>query len=117
MMKFMKILIVDDSQVNVAFLSLIISKHPFTAEVEVAENGWEALKKTGSNEYQLVFMDINMPVMDGFEASRRILLKQPNLPIVVLTADVTPEVERKSRSLGIKAVLNKPYLKMKLSNH
>ena len=75
----------------------------------MAVNGREALEKVAQGRYDLVLMDVHMPVMDGLEATRRIrALVGGDLPIVGLTADAYREDVRRCREAGMDGVLIKP---------
>jgi len=68
-----KVLVVDDNDFNLFTLQQIIEQVMPSITVDTAYNGLEALRKVEAGEkYSLIFMDINMPVMDGLEASSRI---------------------------------------------
>lgn len=97
-----KILLAEDNDVNRRLASLLLSKHNFY--VETAGNGEEALEKLRNESFDLVLMDVRMPVMDGIEASKRIRndLKL-NIPIIGVTAAVELEEDKE---LGINAGMN-----------
>ncbi|NJL32833.1 MAG: response regulator [Chloroflexaceae bacterium] len=81
-------------------------------EVDVATNGEEALKQLEQASYDLVLMDIQMPVMDGMETTRRIRQSnQPyrNVPIIALTANVMREQQDEYLALGVDDILSKPF--------
>ncbi|AEJ60492.1 multi-sensor hybrid histidine kinase [Spirochaeta thermophila DSM 6578] len=102
-----RILVVEDYMPNQKIVSLVLSEAG--AEVEVAVNGREALEKVAQGRYDLVLMDVHMPVMDGLEATRRIrALVGGDLPIVGLTADAYREDVRRCREAGMDGVLIKP---------
>lgn len=85
-----KVLIVDDSALVRKQLSDIISTLDF--EIDIAKNGQEAVDKATSTQYDVITMDINMPVMDGIEAVSRIMQEQPTAILMVsslTTADAT----------------------------
>jgi CheY-like chemotaxis protein len=64
--------------------------------------------------YDLVIMDLHMPVMDGMEASQIILKKRPDMPIIMLSANVTKEAVTKAKEVGIEYYITKPVSKEKL---
>ncbi len=90
-----KVLIVDDSALARKQLREIIATLDF--EIDVAKNGKEAVDKATSMQYDVITMDINMPVMDGIEAVKQIMAKQPTSILMVssLTTDsITPRYLR-----------------------
>ena len=81
-----KILVVDDDDVSFFLVQEILSKHP--VEIIRANNGCEAMEyfKTEKDPFNLVIMDIRMPEMNGYEATRRIKELNPSMPVIALTA-------------------------------
>ncbi|RME65777.1 MAG: response regulator, partial [Nitrospirae bacterium] len=113
----LRILLVEDSPDNRLLIQSYLKKTPHT--VEVAENGQEAVEKFKAGRYDLVFMDVQMPVMDGYTATKEIRKweKENNLeptPIVALTAHALKEEEEKSLQAGCNAHLTKPIKKARL---
>jgi PAS domain S-box-containing protein len=104
----LKILVVDDNHVNQMVASEILKKSGCT--VETASNGLEAIEKVKNNTYDLIFMDIQMPQMDGTTATREIKkLGIPNLPpIVAMTAYAMEEDREKFLSAGMDDYIAKP---------
>ncbi len=104
-----KILLVDDDLRNTYALSKVLREHGL--EVILADNGELALEKLDQEEdIELVLMDIMMPVMDGYEAMRRIRLQETfkKLPIIALTAKAMPEDRSKSIAAGANDYCTKP---------
>lgn len=101
-----EILLVEDNKVNQLMICKILTKMGFTCEI--AENGEEAVSKVKTKDYDLIIMDIMMPIMDGFEASKIISKLQPNIPIIALTALSEDYNQEKFKESKIKTVLNKP---------
>lgn len=82
-----KILIVDDLDANRLVLKLYLSKEIFTdVEIEEAKNGLEAVNIAKENYFDFILMDLNMPVMDGGEATKIIKLNKPETVIIAVTA-------------------------------
>lgn len=106
-----KILVAEDTSVNQFLVRRIIEG--WGLEVDVANNGQEALTMVQSGEYDLVLMDIQMPVMDGIEATRHIRqLPQSGkatVPIVALTANFLKGDREKYRAAGMNDFLPKPF--------
>ncbi len=102
-----RLLLAEDNKVN-QYVALSILKK-FGLQADVAENGIQALEMLRQKEYDLVFMDIQMPEMDGFEATRQIRSTLGSeVLIVAMTADATKEDRDKCLSVGMNAYLPKP---------
>jgi signal transduction histidine kinase/CheY-like chemotaxis protein len=102
-----KILIVDDNKINQKITRKILEKKQF--QCDIANNGEEAIELSKTNNYQLILMDINMPVMDGYEATKAIRLFNDQTPIVALTAVEAEEVREKIMMVGMNDIILKPY--------
>ncbi len=102
------ILIVEDNELNQMILNELIA--PSGAKIMTAANGREAVETVAKNAIDLVLMDIQMPVMDGFEATRIIRLteKGRTLPIIAVTANAMAEDKHKGLDSGMNAYLTKP---------
>jgi len=112
-----KILVVEDNMSNQLFMRALLSS--FKVDLDVASDGLEAIEKFKLNKYDLILMDVNMPNMDGVEATKNILeiedeLGQSHTPIVALTANaLTGDKERFLRA-GMDGYLTKPLRKSEL---
>ncbi|PYC23025.1 response regulator [Pseudomonas mosselii] len=109
-----RILLVEDNPVNQLVAKGMLGK--LGCQVQVAAHGQEALDYLERDSYDLVLMDCNMPVMDGYEASRRIRQSSrwPELPIVALTANAMPEERERCRAAGMNDYLAKPFRREEL---
>lgn len=109
-----RILLVEDNPVNQLVAKGMLGK--LGCEVTVAAHGGEALSQLEQQVFDLVLMDCNMPVMDGYEASRQIRRsgRWPNLPIVALTANAMPEERERCRAAGMSDYLAKPFRREEL---
>ena len=104
-----RVLLVEDNPINRMVAMMLLQR--MGCQVADCENGQQALDKVQQQSFDLVLMDINMPVMDGLTATRaiRALPGAPaRLPIVVLTADVMNEAEAQAHSAGAQGFLSKP---------
>ncbi|BBV96025.1 hybrid sensor histidine kinase/response regulator [Pseudomonas monteilii] len=109
-----RILLVEDNPVNQLVAQGMLAK--LGCQVQLATQGAEALEMLEQGEFDLVLMDCNMPVMDGYEASRRIRQsgRWPHLPIVALTANAMPEERERCRAAGMSDYLAKPFRREEL---
>jgi DNA-binding NtrC family response regulator len=101
-----KVLVVDDDAVIGHSFDRVLTDKGY--EVNTALSGEEALKKVGSNGYDLVFTDIKMPGMDGLEVARRVKEMNPWLPVVVVTGYGTEANEAQAEEIGVSGFLHKP---------
>jgi signal transduction histidine kinase/CheY-like chemotaxis protein len=111
----MRVLLVEDNQVNQLVAKGMLGK--LGCEVLLANQGAEALNQLELNDVDLVLMDCNMPVMDGYEASRRIRQggHYPGLPIIALTANALPDERERCRAAGMNDYLAKPFRREELA--
>lgn len=100
------ILLVEDNKINQEVILAILANSRIV--IDVAVDGIEAIEKHANNEYELILMDIQMPKLDGYEASKAIRKKDKEIPIIALTANAMSEDEQKSYDAGMNAHLNKP---------
>ncbi|MGL1892095.1 MAG: ATP-binding protein [Spirochaetaceae bacterium] len=102
------ILLVDDNEINTEIAKELLLSEDFN--IDIATNGLEAVKLAAVKEYQIIFMDLQMPVMDGFQATKQIRQFKDyyELPIVALTADVLSSVEQDAMDCGMNDFLTKP---------
>ena len=101
------ILIVDDIAFNTMVAEQMLANA--NASSDSAVNGVEAVQKIKENNYDLVLMDIQMPVMDGLEATQQIRQFNKNIPIIALTASSEPEVITETKDSGMNDFLMKPF--------
>ncbi|PKV50305.1 hypothetical protein ATE84_2361 [Aquimarina sp. MAR_2010_214] len=102
-----KILVVEDNRVNQLITRKIITN--FGYQCEIASDGYEALKMTENNDYDLIFMDIMMEGIDGFETTKQIRKSDEKTPIIALTAISEAENKEDFVDAGITKVINKPF--------
>jgi signal transduction histidine kinase/DNA-binding response OmpR family regulator len=105
--KEMRALVVEDNPINMKLIAHMLAK--FHMCVEQAGNGRDAVEKVKINDYKIVLMDIQMPEMNGIEATK-IIRKDidKTLPIIALTAGVMPEDRRRAEEAGMTDFLPKP---------
>jgi len=107
--------VVEDNRINQKVLSHQLLNLGYA--IEVAENGAEAVAKVMTGRYDLIFMDVQMPVMDGFQATRQIRslgAESSSIPIVAVTANAFQSEREKCFSFGMDDYLTKPVDKDRL---
>lgn len=102
------VLLVEDNAVNAELAMALLED--FDLRLDLAENGEHALKLIRENRYDLVLMDCQMPVMDGYEATKKIreMLRMEALPIIALTANAMVGDREKCLAAGMSDYLSKP---------
>lgn len=107
-----KILIVEDNLINQLVTKKIIEKNNYICKV--VDDGFGALDVLEKETFDLILMDINMPMMNGFETTKRIRLQGIKTPIVALTAFDKDEITDEAISSGINDIIVKPFEPVKL---
>jgi DNA-binding NarL/FixJ family response regulator len=103
----MRILLVDDDEGFRTALRHLLTQGRHEVRVEEAADGEEALQRVASRRPDAVLMDLTMPRMNGIEATRRLKVRWPELPILILTVHDDPFYERTARAAGADAFLLK----------
>ena len=114
-----RILLVEDSEMNKKLITVLLKKMGY--EIETASNGEEAIQILSQNHFDLVLMDVQMPVMSGIETTKCIRngernVKNPNVNIVALTANAMTQDRNKCISAGMNDYLAKPFKPEDLKN-
>ena len=100
-----KILVAEDNDSNFILMTYILKKY---YRYERARNGQEAVEMVDKENFDIVLMDIKMPIMDGLEATRAIKEKHPDLPIIALTANAFDSDRQLAVDAGCNDFLSKP---------
>ncbi len=108
----LNILVVEDNTVNQLLMKMILKRWENTTFV-IANNGVEALDKLKAEQFDIVLMDLQMPIMDGYEATIAIRAGEvgdnnSRLPIIAITADVMEGTANRVMEIGMNAYLTKP---------
>lgn len=116
--KQLKILIVEDVEINMMMMRALLTTILPSSELIEAENGLEALDAYSNHHPDLVLMDVQMPEMDGIEATRaiRALESDFHVPVIALTAGVLREEQEKCIEAGMDEILTKPLNPEKFRN-
>jgi PAS domain S-box-containing protein len=105
------VLLVDDNRVNQIVATNFLKK--WGVKVDVADNGRTSLEMVKNKSYHLVLMDIQMPIMDGYEAAREIRSWEDpyfqNIPIIALTAEAMTEIKEQAFASGMNDFITKPF--------
>jgi two-component system, sensor histidine kinase len=103
----MKILIAEDNPINQQIMEVIIRlKH---WDCTIVSNGQEAVEATRNEKYDLIFMDLNMPILDGIEATREIRCYDKSTPIIAITAYTDSCYREKTEEVGMNDFIPKPF--------
>lgn len=107
-----KLLLVEDNPMNQMLMKMLVQHWPNT-EMTIANNGKEGIEMLQKDSFDLVLMDLQMPVMDGFEATQGIRsglagLVNKSIPIIAVTADITPKTRTQVLKLGADDYTTKP---------
>lgn len=104
----LRILLVEDHFLNQIATKKVLKSWSKWVSVDIAENGLVAVEKHREHQYDIIIMDIQMPVMGGIEASQKIR-EQSNVPIVALTANSSKQEQDRCLAIGINDYLSKPF--------
>ncbi|CAD2223209.1 Signal transduction histidine kinase [Pseudoalteromonas sp. 3J6] len=102
----LKCLVVEDNPLNMLVLTKLLSS--LNIQVESAENGKVACEMAAENSYDVIFMDLNMPVLDGFEATKLLHEKDKTRPIIVVTANTSDSDIARAKACGAISHIHKP---------
>ncbi|MFQ5729409.1 MAG: response regulator [Waddliaceae bacterium] len=103
------VLVVEDNFINQELMREMLDR--LNCHVDTAENGLIALDRMKTTRYHMVFMDLHMPEMDGFEVAREVRKTEQEdpIPIIATTANVTPGIVKECLEAGMDAYLAKPF--------
>ncbi len=101
-----KILVAEDNLTNQLVILGLLEDTPF--DIDLANNGQEAVDMFRQNDYELILMDLQMPVMDGYEATSIIRKENKDIPIIALTANAMTSDVQKTMDAGMNEHLTKP---------
>jgi CheY-like chemotaxis protein len=114
----LRVLVAEDNSMNILLMRKLFSSWGVNADF--AENGREAVEKVTERHYDVILMDIHMPVMDGYEASRQIINyyvgNEEKPAIIALTASVASNIHQKVTDAGLDGYITKPFNPLDLRN-
>ncbi len=103
----LRMLIAEDDNMNILVLTKFVQR--WGVITDVAKNGREAVDKCKEGIYDVILMDMFMPVMNGIEASVEIRKFNTTTPIFALTADASSDTQENAKTAGINDVITKPF--------
>ena len=106
MLKGIEILLTEDQEINQEIFLGILQGSGI--QVDIASNGQEAITKSRQKAYSLIVMDIEMPIMNGYEATKIIRTENSTIPIIALTSKSSAEDISKTKAIGMNEHLSKP---------
>ena len=110
----LKILVAEDNSINIQVARYIVS--PLASEIKFVINGQEAVTEFETGNYDIILMDVKMPVMDGYEATKTIREiekkngREERIPIIAMTANNMYEEIQECLSIGMDGFLPKPFM-------
>jgi CheY-like chemotaxis protein len=104
-----KILLAEDNVINQLVATKILEK--WQTRVTVVDNGLNALQAAKENDFDIILMDLDMPVMDGYESLSLIKAIKPQIPIIALTAASFDDMDNFLQKKGFNGVVQKPFVK------
>ena len=113
-LKGAKVLVAEDSAVNMTITRKFLQR--WDVVIDEAENGLIALEKFRQNEYDVILIDLDMPVMDGYQALAEIRKVNEKIPAIAFTAAVLPQMREFLASKGFNDFLQKPFRPEDLHN-
>ena len=108
-----EILVAEDNPINIKVSAFVLK--PIADVIDIAQNGAEVLEKLKNNTYDVILMDVKMPIMDGYEATIKIremeAINKVEKPIVIIatTANSQPEEVDKCKNIGMNDLVVKPF--------
>jgi len=107
-----KVLVVEDNKINQTVTKKIIEKN--NCSCFIVDDGFQALDILNKEVFDVILMDINMPILNGFETTRKIRIKGIQTPIIALTAFAKDEITEEALAAGMNDIMIKPFEPLKL---
>ena len=104
----LKVLIVEDNEINQIIASEIFKEYNF--KIDIVSNGLDAVEILKKFKYDIIFMDLQMPIMDGFEATKNIRINDSVTPIIAISASIKKKEKELILKVGMNDYLSKPLL-------
>lgn len=114
--KNLKFLVAEDNKMNLLIIKKFLEK--WDIHIDVAENGEKAIEMAKKNAYNMILMDLQMPLLDGYQAAKQIReAAEPhlkNIPIIAITATAFIDAQKEIYNYGINAYITKPFSETEL---
>lgn len=105
-LKGIRVLLAEDYLMNQRLVTIMLETNG--AMVTVANDGREAFHKAKSNDFDIILMDLNMPNINGIQATKMIKMLAIETPIICLTADISDKISQNILDAGMKEIVSKP---------
>ena len=105
----MHVLLVDDSPVSLKVMRKVLSTSIFHLEIQEANTGAEAISRSKSETFEVVFLDVNMPGLNGYATLSRLMQANPQAKVVMISSEYNAAREREALKLGAAAIMHKPF--------
>jgi two-component system nitrate/nitrite response regulator NarL len=102
-----RILVVDDSQVMRRCLRSVLEQKESWRVCSEASNGQEALDKAQQAKPDVIVLDLQMPIMNGLDAARELRRRTPDVPILMVSLHMSPQLEDQAKKVGIRGACDK----------
>jgi CheY-like chemotaxis protein len=105
----MQVLLVDDSSLSLKVMRKVLANSIFHLNIAEAHSGTEAVSRCGAETFDVVFLDVNMPGLNGLATLLRLMQANPHAKVVMISAEYNPAREREAFKLGATAMMRKPF--------
>lgn len=105
----MHVLLVDDSPVSLKVMRKVLSTSIFHLEIQEANTGAEAISRSKSETFEVVFLDVNMPGLNGYATLSRLMQANAQAKVVMISSEYNAAREREALKLGAAAIMHKPF--------
>ena len=104
-----QVLLVDDSAISLKVMRKVLASSVFHLNIEEAHSGAETVRRCNSEAFDVVFLDVNMPGLNGFATLGRLMQANPQAKVVMISAECSTPHEREALALGAAATMRKPF--------
>ncbi len=105
----MRVLLVDDSAISLKVMRKVLASSVFHLNIEEAHSGTETVRRCNSEAFDVVFLDVNMPGLNGFATLGHLMHANPQAKVVMISAEYSAPREREALALGAAATMRKPF--------